>query len=113
MVLGVKWTAPSGIEPLLYQRNLLPPGAIWQAFGIGPEEMPILAHTALLGGHVRVGLEDNLYLSRGVFGTNGQLVERARRLLECLDMSLATPAEAREIYHVKKQAPLTVPSLAR
>jgi uncharacterized protein (DUF849 family) len=60
-----------------------------------------------------VGLEDNLYLSRGVFGTNGQLVERARRLLECLDMSLATPAEAREIYHVKKQAPLTVPSLAR
>jgi len=113
MVLGIKWGAPSGIEPLLYQRNLLPPDAVWQAFGIGPQEMPILAHTALLGGHVRVGLEDNLYLSRGVFATNGQLVERARTLLECLDLSLATPEEAREIYHVKKQAPLTVPSLAR
>ena len=74
MVLGVKWGAPSGIEPLLYQRNLLPPNAIWGAFGIGPQQMPILAHTALLGGHVRVGLEDNVYLSRGVFATNGQLV---------------------------------------
>jgi uncharacterized protein (DUF849 family) len=113
MVLGVKWTAPSGIEPLLYQRGLLPPGAIWQAFGIGPEEMPILAHTVLLGGHCRVGLEDNLYLSRGVFATNGQLVERARTIIECLGFEIATPAEAREIYHVKKQAPLTVPSLAR
>ena len=113
MVLGVKWTAPSGIEPLLYQRSLLPPDAVWQAFGIGPQQMPMLAHTALLGGHVRVGLEDNLYLSRGVFATNGQLVARARTLLDCLDLSIATPAEAREIFHVKKQAPLTVPSLAR
>jgi uncharacterized protein (DUF849 family) len=92
MVFGVKWTAPSGI---------------------GTEQMPMLAHTALLGGHVRVGLEDNLYLSRGVFATNGQLVERARRLLECLDLSVATPEEAREIFHLKKQAALTVPSLAR
>jgi len=105
MVLGVKWGAPSGIEPLLYQRNLLPPDALWGAFGIGPEQMPILAHTALLGGHVRVGLEDNVYLSRGVFATNGQLVARARTLLECLDLSVATPAEAREIFHLKKQTP--------
>ncbi|MEP7245592.1 MAG: 3-keto-5-aminohexanoate cleavage protein [Gammaproteobacteria bacterium] len=115
MVLGVKWGAPSGIEPLLYQRNLLPPDAVWQAFGIGPEEMPMLAHTALLGGHVRVGLEDNLYLSRGVYATNGKLVERARTLLDCLGFSLATPEEAREIFHIKKRTPssVTVPSLAR
>jgi len=113
MVFGVKWTAPSGIEPLLYQRNLLPADAVWQAFGIGTEQMPMLAHTALLGGHVRVGLEDNVYLSRGVFGTNGQLVERARRLLECLNLEVATPEEAREIFHLKKQAPLTTPSLPR
>ncbi|HEY6927038.1 MAG TPA: 3-keto-5-aminohexanoate cleavage protein, partial [Steroidobacteraceae bacterium] len=53
MVLGVKWGAPSGIEPLLLQRGLLPPNALWGAFGIGSEQMPILAHTALLGGHVR------------------------------------------------------------
>jgi uncharacterized protein (DUF849 family) len=105
MVLGVKWGAPSGIEPLLYQRRLLPPDCLWGAFGIGPEQMPILAHTALLGGHVRVGLEDNVYLSRGVFASNGQLVERARTLLDCLGLSVATPAEAREIFHLKKQAP--------
>jgi len=103
MVLGVKWTAPSGIEPLLYQRNLLPPNAQWGAFGIGPEQFPILAHTALLGGHVRVGVEDNVYLSRGVFATNGSLVARARTILENLDFSVATPAEAREILHLKKQ----------
>jgi uncharacterized protein (DUF849 family) len=103
MVLGVKWGAPSGIEPLLYQRGLLPPNALWGAFGIGPQQMPILAHTALLGGHVRVGLEDNVYLSRGVFATNGQLVARARTLLECLGLSVATPAEAREIFHLRKK----------
>ena len=105
MVLGVKWGAPSGIEPLLYQRGLLPPDALWGAFGIGPQQMPILAHTALLGGHVRVGLEDNVYLSRGVFATNGQLVARARTLLECLGLEVATPAEAREIFHLRKQTP--------
>ena len=103
MVLGVKWGAPSGIEPLLYQRGLLPPDALWGAFGIGPQQMPMLAHTALLGGHVRVGLEDNVYLSRGVFATNGQLVARARTLLDCLGLEVATPAEAREIFHLKKQ----------
>jgi uncharacterized protein (DUF849 family) len=112
MVLGVKWGAPSGIEPLLYQRNLLPPDAIWGAFGIGPEQMPILAHTALLGGHARVGLEDNVYLSRGVFASNGQLVERACTLLECLGKSVATPAEAREIFHLKQPAELIARAVA-
>lgn len=101
MVLGVKWGAPSGIEPLLYQRGLLPPGALWGAFGIGPQQFPILAHTALLGGHVRVGLEDNVYLSRGVFASNAQLVARARTLLDCLGFTVATPAEAREIFHLR------------
>lgn len=104
MVLGVKWGAPSGIESLLYQRGLLPAGAQWGAFGIGPEQMPILAHTALLGGHVRVGLEDNVYLSRGVFASNGQLVERARTLLDILGRTVATPQEAREILGLRKQA---------
>jgi uncharacterized protein (DUF849 family) len=63
--------------------------------------MPMVAQAALLGGNVRVGLEDNLYLSRGVFATNGQLVERARTIVEHLGMSVATPAEAREIMQLK------------
>ncbi len=97
MVLGVLWGSPATTETILYQRGLLPPGAIWAAFGLAREQMPMAAQAAILGGNIRVGLEDNLYLSRGVFATNGQLVERARSLVETMGMSVATPDEAREI----------------
>lgn len=100
--LGVKWGVPGGLDALLFMRSILPPEALWGAFGIGPEQMPTAAHTALLGGHVRVGLEDNVYLSRGVFATNAQLVERASTLLACLGKEVATPAEARDILHLRK-----------
>jgi uncharacterized protein (DUF849 family) len=96
MVLGVKWGAPATVETILYQKGLLPADAHWAAFGIGRMQMPMVAQAALLGGNVRVGLEDNLYLSRGVFATNGQLVERAINIIENIGMSVATPAEARE-----------------
>lgn len=96
MVLGVKWAAPATPETMLYQRSLLPPGAHWAAFGIGRMQMPMVAQAALLGGNVRVGLEDNLYLSRGVFATNAQLVERAVRIIQDIGGSVATPAEARQ-----------------
>lgn len=102
--LGVKWGAPSGIHTLLYMRGLLPKDAHWGAFGISREEFPMLAHTALLGGHVRVGLEDNVYLSRGVFANNGQLVERAQTVLSALGKTVATPAETRDILGLRKQA---------
>lgn len=96
MVLGVKWAAPATVETMIYQKNLLPAGAHWAAFGIGRNQMPMAAQAALLGGNVRVGLEDNLYLSRGVFATNAQLVERAVNIIENIGLSVATPAEARE-----------------
>ncbi|HEY0943523.1 MAG TPA: 3-keto-5-aminohexanoate cleavage protein [Steroidobacter sp.] len=96
-VLGVKWGAPADTRTMLYMKELLPPDALWAALGIGRLQMPIMAQAALLGGNVRVGLEDNLYLSRGVFATNGQLVERARTILEGLGHELATPGEARQI----------------
>lgn len=102
MVLGVLWGAPATTETMLYQRGLLPPGAIWAAFGLAREQMPMAAQAAILGGNIRVGLEDNLYLSRGVFATNGQLVERARSIVENMGMSIATPDEAREILALKK-----------
>jgi uncharacterized protein (DUF849 family) len=101
MVLGVLWGAPAGAETMIYQRGLLPQGAHWAAFGIGREQMPMAAQAALLGGNVRVGLEDNLYLSRGVFATNGQLVERARSIVENMGMSIASPDETREILQLK------------
>jgi uncharacterized protein (DUF849 family) len=94
-VLGVQWGAPADTRSILYLRDLLPPDALWAALGIGRFEMPVMAQAALLGGNVRVGLEDNLYLSRGVFATNGQLVERARSILEGLGLLLASPSEAR------------------
>ena len=102
MVLGVQWAAPHGVETILYQRSLMAPGTIWGAFGIGREQMPMLAHTLLLGGNIRVGLEDNLYLSRGVWATNGQLVERAYAVVNAIGgYSVATPAETREMLKLR------------
>ncbi|MBC6410463.1 MAG: 3-keto-5-aminohexanoate cleavage protein [Ekhidna sp.] len=102
IVTGVQWGLPTDPETLLYMRNLLPKDAVWAAFGIGRMQMPMVAQSVLMGGNVRVGLEDNLYLSRGVFATNGQLVERAKTIIESLGASVATPDEAREILGIQK-----------
>lgn len=100
-VLGVLWGAPADPETMLYMRHLLPSGALWCALGTGRHQMPMVAQAALLGGNVRVGLEDNLYLRRGVFATNGQLVERARTIVDCLGLEIATPAQARTILGLR------------
>jgi uncharacterized protein (DUF849 family) len=101
MVLGVLWGAPASAQTMIYQSSLIAPSSAWAAFGIGREQMPMVAQSALLGGHCRVGLEDNLYLSRGVFATNGQLVDRARSILSNIGMEVATPGEARAILGLK------------
>ena len=97
IVMGTRWGLPATPETLIYMKSLLPEGANWAAFGIARMQMPMVAQSALLGGNVRVGLEDNLYLSRGVFATNGQLVEKARSIIEGIGLDVATPDEAREI----------------
>ena len=102
IVTGTRWGLPSTPETLIYMKNLLPKDAIWAAFGVARLQMPMVAQSVLLGGNVRVGLEDKLYLSRGVFATNGQLVERARTLIECLGYEVATPDEAREMLSLKR-----------
>lgn len=92
-------------ETLLYARSLLPENAVWAAMGVGAMEFPIVAQACLLGGHVRVGLEDNLYMSRGVLApSNAALVERAARIVELLGKSVATPAEARQILGLRPPA---------
>jgi uncharacterized protein (DUF849 family) len=101
LVLGVKWAAPADTATMMYMRNLLPPNAIWASFGIGRQQMPMVAQAVLLGGNVRVGLEDNLYLERGVFATNGQLVERAVKIIECVGEEVATPAETRRMLGLR------------
>ncbi|MDB5452439.1 MAG: Protein of unknown function prokaryotic [Caulobacteraceae bacterium] len=104
MVLGVKWGAPADAETMIYMKKLLPEDATWAAFGIARLQMPMVAQSVLLGGNVRVGLEDNLYLSRGVFATNGQLVERARQIVEHLGEEVATPAETRAMLGLRGAA---------
>jgi uncharacterized protein (DUF849 family) len=98
IVLGIRNGFPATPETLLYAKSLLPGDAMWAAMGIGRMEFPIVAQACLLGGHVRVGLEDNLYLNKGVLApSNAALVERAVQLIELLGRSPAPPAEARAI----------------
>ena len=104
IVMGTRWGLPTTPETLIYMKNLLPKDANWAAFGIARMQMPMVAQAVLLGGNVRVGLEDNLYLSRGVFATNGQLVERAKSIIEYLGFEVATPDEAREILNIPKRS---------
>jgi uncharacterized protein (DUF849 family) len=103
IVMGTRWGLPATPETLIYMRNLLPAGAVWAAFGIARMQMPMVAQAVLLGGNVRVGLEDNLYLRRGEFATNGELVTRAREIIERLGFEVATPDEARTMLGLKKK----------
>ena len=104
IVMGVKYGFASTPETLFYAKQILPPGALWSAFGIGRAEYPMLAQTWLLGGNVRVGLEDNIYLSKGVLAkSNAELVAKARRVLEDLGGTVATAAEARAMLGLPAQ----------
>ncbi|MDS1270442.1 3-keto-5-aminohexanoate cleavage protein [Lipingzhangella sp. LS1_29] len=92
---GIPYGAPADPGVLQSMVNLLPSGAQWASFAIGRMQMPWVAQSILLGGHARVGLEDNLYLSKGVQATNGQLTEKAVRIIEDLGAQVATPEQTR------------------
>ncbi len=94
--LGIAGGAPATPESMIALRNMLPQGAHWAAFGISRAEFPMVAQAILLGGHVRVGLEDNLYLGKGQLATNGDLVRKAAAITESLGARVVGPAEARE-----------------
>jgi uncharacterized protein (DUF849 family) len=92
---------------MMFMRNLLPQQVVWSAFGIGAQQFPMVAQSVLLGGHVRVGLEDNLYLERGVLApNNAALVEKAVKIVRALDCDSATPAEARDMLSLTADARL-------
>ncbi|MBZ9537342.1 3-keto-5-aminohexanoate cleavage protein [Modicisalibacter tunisiensis] len=105
LCLGIPWGAEADTETMLAMRNKLPANANWAAFGIGRAQMPMVAQAMLLGGHARVGLEDNLYLRKGVKASNGQLVEKAAGLIDSLGARVMTPAETRA--HLKLRDPRT------
>lgn len=96
LCLGIPWGAPADPRTMIAMVDQLPASAEWSAFAISRFEMPFVAQAVLLGGNVRVGLEDNLYLERGVFAANAQLVERAVIIVESLGARVLTAAEARE-----------------
>ncbi len=97
-VMGLNYAMPADTATMLYMRDRLPAGAVWQGFGIGRMQFPMAIQSCLLGGHVRVGMEDNSYISRGEFAdSNAQLVTKARRLVESLGPRIATPTRARAL----------------
>jgi uncharacterized protein (DUF849 family) len=101
-VLGVKYGFSASPETLIYARNQLPAGAIWAAFGIGRTEFPMVAQSWLYGGHVRVGLEDNIYLEKGVLAKgNAELVSKAVAILKSLGGDVASPTEARVLLGLR------------
>ncbi|WP_328609806.1 3-keto-5-aminohexanoate cleavage protein [Amycolatopsis sp. NBC_00345] len=103
LCMGIPYGAPADPGLLQAMVNMLPEGAQWASFAIGRDQMPWVAQSVLLGGHVRVGLEDNLYLARGVKATNGQLVERAVGIVRDLGATVVGPDRAREILGLKER----------
>jgi uncharacterized protein (DUF849 family) len=105
LCMGIPYGAPP--EPALLAGMVaqIPPGVVWASFAIGRMQMPWVAQSILLGGHVRVGLEDNLYLGRGNKVTNAQLVANAATIITAMGAEVATPDEAREILHLVSGKP--------
>jgi|EP01030_Chromulinospumella_sphaerica_P006661 uncharacterized protein (DUF849 family) len=103
LCLGIPWGAPADTTTMKAMVDNLPADAVWAGFGIGRMQMPMAAQAVLLGGNVRVGLEDNLWLDKGVLATNGQLVERAGEILSRLGARVLTPAEGRKKMGLKQR----------
>lgn len=96
--MGIQYGWSASMESLMYAKSLLPAGSNWSAFGISKMQMPYVAMTHLLGGHVRVGMEDNIYLDKGILAkTNAELVKRAVDIIKNLGGEIASPSQARDI----------------
>jgi 3-keto-5-aminohexanoate cleavage enzyme len=101
-VLGLEGAIPATIENLVHLKNSIPPDATWTVTGIGSAQLKMNTHAILMGGHVRVGLEDNIYYKRGELAANEQLVERVARLGKEFSRNVADPSDAREILHLSQ-----------
>jgi len=103
LCMGIPYGAPDDPSTLMALVNRLPRGAHFSAFSIGRNQLPFVAMAALAGGNVRVGLEDNLYLEKGVLASNGQLVERAVAILTAMNVRVLGPEEVREKLKLQKR----------
>lgn len=103
-VLGAPGGIGATVENLVYLKSIIPEDATWGAFGIGKNHLPILYATLALGGHVRVGMEDNIYYSRGVLAkSNAEFVERTKRIITELGKEVATPEETMEMLQLTRK----------
>jgi 3-keto-5-aminohexanoate cleavage enzyme len=101
LCMGVQWGIAATPENLLFMRSKLPPGCQWSVLGIGRNQLPMITLGMVLGGHVRVGFEDNVYLSKGVLApSNAALVEQAVELARVMQREVASPAEARALLGI-------------
>jgi 3-keto-5-aminohexanoate cleavage enzyme len=101
LCMGVNWGIAATPENLMFMRSKLPPGAQWSVLGVGRAQLAMVTLGVLLGGHVRVGFEDNLYLRKGVLAqSNAAFVEQAVGIVQMLQREVATPAEARRILGI-------------
>jgi len=105
LCMGVPWGAPNDLNTLMAMVNAIPPDWEWSAFSLGRDEMPYVAAAVLAGGNVRVGLEDNLFLDKGVLATNAQLVERAVGIVERMGARVIGPQAVRDRLGLTKRAP--------
>ena len=103
LCMGIPYGAPDDPDTLMAMVNQLPSGAVFSAFSIGRMQLPYVAMAVLAGGNVRVGLEDNIYLSRGRLASNGQLVERAVAILESMNVRVMGPDEVRDKLRLPKR----------
>jgi uncharacterized protein (DUF849 family) len=102
LCLGVAYGAPATPQSMLHLQSQLPQGAVWSAFGVGRNQFPMVAQAVLLGGHVRVGFEDNLYLEAGTLApSNAALVNKAAGIIRALGSDVATPDEARGLLGLR------------
>lgn len=102
LCLGIPWGADQTIDTMKAMKDELPANAAWASFGISRMQMPMVAAAVVMGGNVRVGLEDNIYLDRGVLASNGDLVTRAVEIIERLGARSVSPAEVRARYGLNK-----------
>jgi uncharacterized protein (DUF849 family) len=103
LCMGIPYGAPDDPNTFMAMVNALPPGTVFSAFSISRMQLPFVAMAALAGGNVRVGLEDNIYLSRGVLASNGNLVDRAVTILQGMNVKILSPAETRTKLKLKKR----------
>ncbi len=106
LCMGVPWGAPNDLNTFLAMVNNIPKGWHWSAFSLGRDQMPFVAAAVLAGGNVRVGLEDNLFLEKGVLATNAQLVDHAVTIIESLGARIIGPQDVRQRLGLTKRSPL-------